>query len=125
MADMQGRITRLESSTGTLMVDRTRGIDEANTRARYAWEVAEHALAAAGLDSGELVDLVAEHTRYGHHVDGLIDEERERLEAFRIAMIGVLMALRGDRVRVDGLTPVQVGKVRRAIERANNKACGR
>jgi len=120
-ADREGRISRLESSNGALMVDRDRGIAEAGQRATYAWEVAEAALAAAGLDTGELADLVAEHTRYGHYVDSLIDGERERLEAFRITLCGVFQALDGR----DGLTAAQVGTLRRAIGRANNNACGR
>jgi hypothetical protein len=122
---LERRVNDLESSNGALMVDRTRGIDEAGTRAEYAWEVAERALEAAGIDSGELADLVAEHTRYDRQIGRLMGEQRERLEAFRIAMIGVLRALEDDTVRTDGLTPIQVGKVRRAIERANSKACGR
>jgi len=80
--ERDGRIGRLESSNGALMVDRDRGIAEAGQRATYAWGVAEAALAA---------------------------------------MCGVLRALDGR----DGLTAAQVGKLRRAIDRANNKACGR
>lgn len=118
---LERRVNDLASGNGALMVDRDRGIAEAGQRATYAWEVAEAALAAAGIDTGELADLVAEHTRYGHHVDALIGAERERLEAFRIAMCGVLHALDGR----DGLTAAQVGMLRRAIDRANSKACGR
>ena len=118
---LEGRVSRLESSNGALMVDRTRGIDEAGTRAQYAWEVAERALEVAGIDTGELAGRVADHARYGHHVDKMIGEERERLEAFRITMVGALHSLDGR----DGLTAVQVGGLRGAIERANNKACGR
>lgn len=125
---LRARITRLESSTGALMVDRTRGIDEANRRAEGARQVASDCIAVLrehGIDPGaELATLVEDATQYGNHVFGLLDRERLRLDEFRCTMVQLIQQCQ-DRSRAgNGLTPGQVGILGRAIDRANSKARG-
>lgn len=126
---LQDRVTRLESSTGALMVDRDRGIREAGARAEGAWRVATDSLAAlreAGIEPGaELATLVEDATRYGDQIFSQLDRERIRLDEFRCAMVGLIEQCQTHAANGKGLTPELVGKLGQRIHRANNKACGR
>jgi septal ring factor EnvC (AmiA/AmiB activator) len=128
-AKLHDRISRLESRTGALMVDRDRGVREAGQRAEGAWRVAADSLAAlrdAGIEpDGDLATLVADATRYGDHVFGLLDRERERLDAFRRSIVGLIQQCQTHSADGKGLSPEQVGKLGQSIDRANDKACGR
>lgn len=125
----QRRITHLESATGALMVDRDRGIQQAETRTAGARLVAADALAAlreAGIEPGADLDtLAADAVR---HYDTTLDRlgaENRRLEEFRCTIVGLIQQCQDLAREGKGLTAEQVGKLGRGIERANRKACGR
>lgn len=126
---LQRRITHLESSNGALMVDRQRGIDAAEKRARGAWQVAEDTLTALRAHDiapgADLAALVEDANRYRHHYDKLMADERDRLDAFRRKIVGLIQACQDRAIAGRGLTPAEVGKLGRDIDRANDKARGR
>lgn len=126
---LQDRVTRLESSNGALMVDRQRGIDDAGRRAEGAWQVATDSLTAlrdAGIEPGaELATLVEDASRWRNQHDQFMGAEHDRLEAFRCKIVGLIEGCQRRTARDQGLTPVEVGKLGRDIDRANHKALGR
>jgi hypothetical protein len=123
------RITRLESSTGALMVDRDRGIRQAEDRAAGARLVAADALAAlrdAGIEPGADLDtLIGDAVRHYDATLARLDSEVQRLDDFRRKVVGLIQQCQDQASAGKGLTAEGVGKLGRAIERANNKACGR
>lgn len=128
-AKLERRVSDLSSSNGALMVDRDRGINAASLKAEGAWQVAEDALAAlrdAGIEPGaDLATLVEDANRWRHQHEQFLAAERDRLEAFRCTMVGLIHQCRAQSQAGKGLTPELVGKLGRSIDRANNKACGR
>lgn len=128
-AKLERRASDLSSSNGALMVDRDRGIREAGRRADGARKVAHdsvEALRAAGIEPGADLDtLIEDAARYDDMVFTLLDRERIRLDEFRCTMVGLIQQCQDHASAGKGLTPEQVGKLGRAIHRANNKACGR
>jgi hypothetical protein len=123
------RITRLESSTGALMVDRDRGIRQAETRTAGARLVAADALAAlreAGIEPGADLDtLAADAVRHYDTTLDRLDAEVRRLDEFRCSIVGLIQQCQDQSRAGKGLTAEQVSKLGRRIERANQKACGR
>jgi AcrR family transcriptional regulator len=123
------RVTRLESSTGALMVDRDRGIRQAETRTAGARLVAADALAAlreAGIEPGADLDtLAADAVRHYDDTLARLDRDNRRLEEFRCSIVGLIQQCQDQASAGRGLTPDQVGKLGRGINRANNKAMGR
>lgn len=128
-ANLERRISELSSSNGALMVDRDRGIREAGQRADGARLVAAD-LYSALLERGhflgvDLDTLIEDGARYYYATLAHYERESERLDAFRCSMVGLIQQCQTQAANGKGLTPEQVGKLGRAIHRANNKALGR
>lgn len=128
-AKLRDRISRLESSNGALMVDRQRGIDAAHLVAEGARQVAKDSLATLrehGIEPGaDLATLIEDANRWRHQHEKFLADERDRLEAFRCSIVGLIQQCQTQAANGKGLTPGQVSKLGQAIERANNKAYGR
>jgi hypothetical protein len=123
------RVTRLESSTGSLMVDRDRGIRDAQRLADGARMVAadcyavlvEHDLTVGA----ELETLIEDAVRHYYATLDHLGRENQRLDEFRCSIVGLIRQCQDQASAGRGLTPEQVGKLGRRIERANRKATGR
>lgn len=126
--DLRERITRLESANGALMVDRDRNIAEAGRSADGARLVAAD-LYTALLERGwhadaDLDTLIEDGARHYYDTLAKLDADRDQLDAFRLKMVGLIQQCQNQARAGKGLTAEQVGKLGRAIERANRKACG-
>jgi hypothetical protein len=112
-----GRISRLESANGALMVDRD------DTRTRAAIDVAaarDLVVRHLGIDSPELDKRLREQAEYSRRVLTLVDSERTAYDQFRMTVVGLMQEI-GDRESLDG---EQLAKVRGVISRANKRAMG-
>jgi hypothetical protein len=126
---LRDRISRLESSTGSLMVDRDRGIRDAQRLADGARMVAadcyavlvEHDLTVGA----DLETLIEDAVRHYYATVERLDRENQRLDEFRCSIVGLVQQCQTQAANGKGLTPEFVGKLGRSIERANKKACNR
>jgi hypothetical protein len=112
------RIGQLESSNGSLMVDRDRTSRRAATEIAAARELVVRHL---GIDSPELDMRLREQAEFDRRTLALFDTERTRYDEFRTTVISLMHEIEG-RETLDG---EQLAKVRSIITKANKRAMGR
>lgn len=116
--EREARIGRLESSNGSLMVDRDR------TNSRAATEVAaarELVVKHLGIDGDELDKRLREQAEYDRRTLAHLDAERTALDTFRTTVVQAMFEV-GNCITLDA---EQLAALRKVIDRANKRALGR
>lgn len=115
--EREGRISRLESANGHLMVDRDRANSKAAEQVAAARELLVRHL---GIDSPELDMRMREQVEHNRRSWALLDSERSRYDEFRTTMISLMHELVGRK----SLDSEQLAQVRKIVDRANKKTLG-
>lgn len=116
--EREARISRLESSTGHLMVDRDRTQQQAAIEVAAARELVVKHL---GIESPELDMRLREQAEFDQRSLTLLDRERMAYDEFRATVVTLMHEI-GDRESLDAET---LTKLKSLIDRANKRAMGR
>lgn len=127
LAETNGKLERrngqLAQANGALMVDRTRGIDEANERAQAACLWAAEVAEKAGVPQEEWPEQARATMAARWATQARLEAEVDRLERMRVTVLVPL--INACEHAPEGFTGDQVKKLRRQLSSANEKAMGR
>jgi|1185.fasta_scaffold00446_10 hypothetical protein len=116
--EREGRISRLESSNGHLMVE----ADRARSKAAEGQAAARELLIQhVGLDAPEVDRQMREQAEYSRRTFEVLDRERTAYDQFRVSVVMAMHELRD----VEQLSAEQWAALRKIVARQNKRALGR